>query len=366
MKINRCIYLGDKNDLHYTNEEHIIPAGLGGKKKLPKGYVSDEANSFFSHFEQFALRNSLLSINRNNNGPGKRGTLDVKKIKEPHILIFNRTSSGAIDTEVIPHRMGFLFRGNAQIINQIYIGRCKDGSIKIPALLLGNISQVTETDMDNFTNQAYGFLLSEHKKYVTIDAPSKEKIEEDFIIIGFFRNRTYVCSSNSRFPLERFFEVVRNKPPIKLILLPSSESTYQHCQVLTDFDNPSFELVYTKTAFNVLAHFQGQEFTAHPSFDLIRDSICNASGLFDYNIEKIMPAWLTNWVQTVIPEKSHFIVLDAYESYVEAYVSFYRERLWHAIRLTTNYCGPSFRHAMICDWQKGEEHFFNCESFVEG
>ena len=46
---NLCIYTNkDDTQAHFKNQEHIIPACIGGMKKLPKGYVSDEVNTLFS------------------------------------------------------------------------------------------------------------------------------------------------------------------------------------------------------------------------------------------------------------------------------------------------------------------------------
>lgn len=85
----KCIYFGNtKKALSYSKQEHVIPASLGGKMKLPRGVVSDQANELFSKYEMKAVRNTFLSINRNNNGPGKRGSLSVKKVASPQINLF--------------------------------------------------------------------------------------------------------------------------------------------------------------------------------------------------------------------------------------------------------------------------------------
>ena len=46
-----CIYFGDTPGLTYKKREHIFPAGLGGTMTLPQGWVSDQANNFFSSME---------------------------------------------------------------------------------------------------------------------------------------------------------------------------------------------------------------------------------------------------------------------------------------------------------------------------
>jgi hypothetical protein len=95
---------------------------LGGITKLPHGYVSDEANNYFSSRELRALRNSLLSINRNNNGPGRRGSLNVKNVRNPVIQVFDAVQpENELDTLLVPFRLGFLFSGSVQILPQMYI-----------------------------------------------------------------------------------------------------------------------------------------------------------------------------------------------------------------------------------------------------
>ena len=43
-----CIFYGSNEKLTYNSQEHIFPATIGGIVKLPKGYVSDQANKYFS------------------------------------------------------------------------------------------------------------------------------------------------------------------------------------------------------------------------------------------------------------------------------------------------------------------------------
>ena len=40
-----CIYLGNSDKLTYQKQEHVFPAGLGGKRMLDYGVVSDQANA---------------------------------------------------------------------------------------------------------------------------------------------------------------------------------------------------------------------------------------------------------------------------------------------------------------------------------
>ena len=57
-----CIYLEDNENLNYDSVEHIIPAGLGGIKKLPLHFVSREFNNMSSKIERTLMRHSLIAI----------------------------------------------------------------------------------------------------------------------------------------------------------------------------------------------------------------------------------------------------------------------------------------------------------------
>src|SRR5580658_987513 len=73
-----CIYYKYRDGLHYGSGEHIIPAAIGGKKKLPSGYVSNEFNNDISKLEQEFIRESFVAMAREVQGPGKRGKLGDK------------------------------------------------------------------------------------------------------------------------------------------------------------------------------------------------------------------------------------------------------------------------------------------------
>ena len=70
-----CLYLDGSEELTYVDQEHVFPAGLGGKAMLNKGIVSDQANKLFSKMELKLMRESLLAMDRMLFGPGKRGSL---------------------------------------------------------------------------------------------------------------------------------------------------------------------------------------------------------------------------------------------------------------------------------------------------
>lgn len=70
--MNECIYFKNQNNIMFKGREHIFPAGLGGIQTLPEGYVSKEANDYFSKLEDHLMHYSLISTTRMMVGPPKR------------------------------------------------------------------------------------------------------------------------------------------------------------------------------------------------------------------------------------------------------------------------------------------------------
>ncbi|WP_057912619.1 HNH endonuclease [Peribacillus muralis] len=72
--MKHCIYFKKTEpEATFLSEEHIFPAGIGGKKKLPQEYVSHDCNNAFSSMELEFMRNSIISIPRQFYGPGNEG-----------------------------------------------------------------------------------------------------------------------------------------------------------------------------------------------------------------------------------------------------------------------------------------------------
>ena len=82
-----CIYLGNSEKLTYKKQEHVFPAGLGGKQMLDHGVVSDQANGLFSPMELTLMRHSLIAFERMMYGPGKRGSLNPAKASKSAVTV---------------------------------------------------------------------------------------------------------------------------------------------------------------------------------------------------------------------------------------------------------------------------------------
>lgn len=358
----KCIYFGKtKKELSYKSREHIIPAALGGKEKLPKGVVSDQANEFFSKYEMKAVRDTFISINRKNNGPGKRGSLSVKKVTSPHINLFEvieNDKDNSIDTKYAPVRLGFLFCGKINIIPQILFLIRNDYSIKIPRIVMDTVSENALSSINDFYVKLHKFILNKNKKYIIVN--SEIKSNSNYIIIGMYNNRWFITTSLNEEYIKRFVDLLRKKPlPENIPVLSSSSAKYHYSNKYTDVFDDSFPFLYIKTAFNVLAFFTNVDFVLQNQFDSVRNAILNYCGFKEFYIEKSMPKWLIEWVNNEVEPKEHFIVINAEKNYIEAYVSFYRESLASSIRLSNDYAGENFRKCFICNWNNRTERYFS-------
>jgi len=115
--MGNCIYFCDKHrGLTYKNSEHIISAAIGGRRTLPKGYVSNQANNSFSKYELDCMRYSPLFIERAKLGPGKRGSFNINRIDDPDVLSLEPLKRNRSDYTC---PLGFLFLGKAYIIPQL-------------------------------------------------------------------------------------------------------------------------------------------------------------------------------------------------------------------------------------------------------
>lgn len=361
IKNSKCIYFGNTNiQLSYNKQEHVIPASLGGKIKLPKGVVSDQANELFSSRELKAVRNTFLAINRNNNGPGKRGSFSVKKVKSPQINVFEVVSNKhdlQLDTVLAPIRLGFLFCGKVHMIPQILFLINDDWSIKLPRIVADTISENAISSSMSFRSKLSDFIFDKNRTFIWVNSQIKTK--EKYIILGLHNKKWFVSTSfGENFP-RKFFRLLEKFPlPEKILVLQTTIAKYHYNNQMQDILDDSLPFIYIKTAFNTLAFFTESNFVLQSNFDDVRKAIIDAKNLKNFFIEKPIPKWLIEWVNTHVKPKAHFVIINAENHIVEAYVSFYREPLTCSICLSKNYSGKNFRNYFVCNYMDNTEYYF--------
>lgn len=361
-----CIYYGKtRTHLTYNKREHIIPASLGGQKRLLNGIVSDQANELFSKYELKAVRHTFLSLNRMNNGPGKRGSFSVKKIKSSQIRLFEVVDSKQdedLTAKYAPLRLGFIFCGNAYVIPQIIFPISKNGDYKMPIFLMDSISKNALSTTLSFDIKLSVFLSDKNKKFYRVSSNLNQ--DTNYMLLGVHNDTWFIASSLNENNLNNFlkaFEEGKITLPNKIPAFPNTNSLLHYNDTISTNQllDDSFLWLYLKTAFNTLAFSKGNAFVSQRQFDSVRNAIISMFDTHKYIIKKQMPAWLITWVNTEVNPKEHFVVISAEKNVIEAYVSFYRERLTHSICLSNTYAGRCFKCFFVCDWQNKSERVFD-------
>lgn len=356
-----CIYLKKScTELCFTGQEHIIPAALGGRTKLPLGAVSDEMNHTFSKREKIALDNTILAVNRENNGPGKRGSDRVKYIIHPNIQVFEYIDTNHENAKIamlMPRKLGFLFYGSVQLIPQLYCQFRNDYSCELPRISLGSVD--CSITIDKYLEKLNTFLLKPNKhigdyRLVQTELDTKSM----HLILGLYNNIWYVNSSFSVEKIEAIFEAMEKHPLYKsFFLINENQELYHYSTRLPNVLDDAISFLYAKTAFNTLAFLKGVGFVQDAQFDEMRLAIIAGKIPDTLIVVSETPKWLKDWVITNVALKSHFVVLYGHNNQIKAYVSFYRELVWSYLLLSRDYNGAEFCEFFICNYlAKKETH----------
>ncbi|CAG5017821.1 hypothetical protein DYBT9275_05853 [Dyadobacter sp. CECT 9275] len=135
-----CIYYINREDLTYESAEHILMAGIGGMKTLPKEYVSTQFNNDISKIEQEFLRESLISLPRQFLGPGKRGSLNPKYQSRSKVHLLRDSTDSEFS-------LGYMQKGTPYLIPQFKLN-LNNGEIKI--IINNNKPDKSNAILDNF------------------------------------------------------------------------------------------------------------------------------------------------------------------------------------------------------------------------
>jgi hypothetical protein len=317
-----CIYYKDSEPkLRFTKKEHVIPAGLGGIEKLPIGYVSDEANELFSLTEREVLRNSILSVNRENVGPGKRGSMNVKKVKSPNVYILKSE-----DEDGDNYKLGFVFAGEAYMIPQLVIN-FNDANLSYTTFYVSTVlnNENGKQIIFDFGKNLTEFFLNKNRTYELIEMPFQTN--KHFILIGMYKGKWYAATSHK----------IINMNYLSIIMLENTGNSFnkqvygefpkslQHYRYQFKFDGNSFYFLYIKTAFNALAFFKGHNFVCQDIFDPVRNAVLNKTdNICNFVMDFEKPPNLITEIIRKVPEKNHYVIITRVKNIILAYVSFYK------------------------------------------
>ena len=363
--MGNCIYLfNEKRVLTYKNREHIISAGIGGKRTLPKGYVSDQANELFAKYELKCLRYSPLQIERARYGPGKRGSLDINSIDIPDVLSLEPLMESS--NKICP--LGFLFRSHAYVLPQIIIvfhdvPKTFDVIyIKSPYQASGNIDEA------EFRLHIRKFLLSDKRNYKKIEVPYETS--RSFACIGCYKKSWYISSTQSDFRIDSWATRILEKKPLDQLppdylgsVTPKPIFKYSRTIEL-DFFVPIF--IHAKNCFNSLALFKGCDFVQQKIFDQFRQCILTNAGWDTVIIpESKLSHKVALWLTKNIHNHEHAVVIYTEGEDVMAFSVLYG-KAWGLFKLGEGFLDKAFSNAAICDFENKKETWYDSSiSFLE-
>lgn len=275
--MNRCIYFKKAEpELTFEKDEHIMPAGMGGVRTLPKGMVSDEANELFSKLELDFMRNSIISIPRQFYGPGKRGSIKKKDATKSGVHLL---SCNGIETDL---SLGYIELGIPHIIPQIKV---KGETLNFHT---EEIKNSREEDLYEFIKNMKA-MNSRPKKIIDREVPDGQ------LILGHLKDKRqdnwYMAGSKEEDfkKLTDVMEKLKEEGFLDVGEVNVKKSTVTSHQKMA-FNIESFLRVCAKIAFNHLAFYKGSEFVLRDIFDPIRGFILTGGqnrfvGLMD-NLER--------------------------------------------------------------------------------
>ncbi|MDN4607905.1 hypothetical protein [Sporosarcina highlanderae] len=325
-------------------------AAIGGMKKLPKSYVSHEVNNLFSKLEKRFSRESLISMIRQFEGPGKRGNLNDKKASKSNICVI----SSQEETEDIKEKysLGYIKLAKPYVINH-FIFSFETDTIAIsldPNLVKDNVSQ--EQAILNFIESAKSF-----KEYTLI---VEENLPNTLALFGESDKQWFLAVKDKELAsvAQKFIETIMNSESVDMNESKKGSSqvkAYQHYNIDLEGNNR----IIAKMAFNLLASEKGFEFVLESKFDLIRDWIY--LGTNNLSFVEMIPRDkdLEERLIPFCPDKAHYIIIIQEGDSLIALVSFYGEAYSHIVKLAdldSDEIVLQYPIGLICDWKNRKEY----------
>lgn len=286
---NLCIYTKENDtEAHFRNQEHIIPACIGGMQKLPKGYVSDEVNTLFSVLELKLARNSLITLPRMFVGPGKRGSHNPKRRGGASKIVSVMKSN-----ENGMYSLGYIRMGTPITIDQIHITQMENGKHQVSFCF-----DTEEVDKEHYLEKVTEW-MPEVKSF---DGQAcviirEEGLAENEIILGQAGNRWYLAARPEIDEEKLKSETAKE---IRLLALAYEQEMLNQSATSEEEKRPSgidgfgnlcveksqvtsnmhqmidmnaYMRVVAKIAFNCLAEVRGRDYVMQAKFDSIREAI---------------------------------------------------------------------------------------------
>lgn len=347
----QCIYFESK-ELTYNKQEHVIPAGSGGTVKLPRGYVSDQANEMFSKLEVIALRTTLIAGLRNYIGPAHRGKMTPHRKNNPHIQLLKLNEKyGCIEQQEMKYKLGFTLDKKTYFLSQILFSLNKNLNID-KVILSGGTYDLKESDKILKT-----VLPNKIDCGKLIPIQTEHKVDFSGVIIGRYYDNLYVYCNVPFVTTKRVVDIINNQPWDNKVVNTLVGGDYDFSYKLKGgIKDDSLYFLLAKTAFNVLAYKKGQELALSSCFNDIRSKIISNTALClvkEFDNHKI-----EGWIKEKGKDESHIVVIGKQGKEIIAYVSFYGDLIYKVI-MSTNFEEQFIPFAFVSYWRNKKDVLYD-------
>ena len=384
---NLCIYTGkDETQAHFKNQEHIIPACIGGMQRLPKGYVSDEINILFSGLELKLARNSPITLPRMFVGPGKRGSRNPKRRGGASKMVSVMQSN-----ETGKYSLGYIRMGVPITIDQIQIVRMENGKHRVSLCF-----DSEDTDEKNFFEKSAEWMqkLQEFDGQATLMLT--DGFPENEVILGHESGRWYLAAATGTeaesLKVDLIEELKQLGKAYMKELLNQSETETQETKpsgmeglgklckeksqitsnMRQEIDLFAYYRVVAKIAFNCLAKVRGREYVMQQKFDPIREAILMDASIGGVPLSEMATLQYTDSRQTVMKQDGKYTTtitascvsedtdaVDAALDKLVAEVMLYGSSSPMLVILSSEDCRDfGEMDGYVCDWENQREMRF--------
>lgn len=337
-----CIYLGDKIGLHYENQEHIFPAGIGGIAKLPAGFASDEFNKMISVFELDFMRNSLVSIPRHFEGPGKRGKLAEKFYSPSKVSVI-------LNVKDKVHSLGYTIKGKPY---------------EIPHMSLNPATGATSLSFPNDHSTSFESKITKfHEWSKQIDWDKTIELDgsmlpDNLILYGIAKLesgalRSFIAKNNlNQFHLHAAMVQRIAEDYYKQSKEPSAMKYHAQVHAKATLSHDHYR-IFAKVAVNFIASIKGQDFIQADRFKPIVNWVTHGG---DNKFVRLIPEInLFGTDAFKFPPSSHYVIVSKVHERMIAYISLYSSlNVFLDFGFKMN--EPFNDIGMVCDWKNRKEY----------
>lgn len=326
-----CIYYGEESSLTYNSQEHIFPATIGGVEKLPKGFVSDQANKYFSKLESEMVTSSLFGFEKMFYGPGYRGK--DKPGRMPITLLTTENSE----------ELGFVFMGKPILVPQMRISN----DIRQVNIMRDKKYQ-TDSDLKKLFKQIQEF--SNDSKYILLEVQPKNSK----FFIAYYNGNLYIVSKDKEKIIEYINYIKREVlSKVDFSTAKVGDIAQPKVDISMSMDIDTNSRIFAKTAMNVISKVKGCNYLKEDLFDNAKKNIL---GLKDNDFKQMPRQYDITQFFNKINDKSHHCMFMNVDNNFCARVTFYNHWCMNFVlsqRFDSFFNRP---YIYVCDWKNQKEY----------